>query len=555
MSLTKNYGILKRIFKNKEEEKLFINSKKRLSSLLLIFVLLFGILLPTTISQADTVATEGVFRVGMEVNYAPFNWTQPNSADEAYPVSNSKGEYANGYDVQMAKKLADGLGLKLEIVKIEWDGLSPALQSGKIDAIIAGMSPTEERKKEIDFSNNYYTSDLVIVVQRDSEYANAKSIQDFKDAKITGQLNTFHYTVIDQIDGVKKQKAMDTFSTMLLSTKTNKIDGYVSEKPGAMSAEMSNPDLTFVEFEDDKGFETSSEDTSIAVGLRKGSELTGEINDILSNITEEDRLAIMDNAVVLQEKLKSDGGFWSDIKDIVTTYWSQLLSGIGFTMLLALVATSVGFIIGLIVAVIRNIKTNKRKNAFKYYLMKIVNFILACYVEIFRGTPMMVQAILLYYGMPYLFNIDTNAMFTAFLVVSINTGAYLSEVVRGGINSIDDGQYEACKAIGMSHSQAMINVILPQVIKNIIPSIGNEFVINIKDTAVLSVISVTELFFIGRSIGGTTFKYFQTYIVILVIYFILTFTITRILRLVEKKMFDEASFVMESSTGGAVRGK
>lgn len=183
--------------------------------------------------------------------------------------------------------------------------------------------------------------------------------------------------------------------------------------------------------------------------------------------------------------------------------------------------------------------------------MKIVDFLLACYVEIFRGTPMMVQAILIYYGIPYLFGIDTKVMFTAFLVVSVNTGAYLSEVVRGGINSIDEGQFEACKAIGMTHSQTMINVVLPQTIKNIIPSIGNEFVINIKDTSVLSVISVTELFFIGRSIGGTTYKYFQTYIIIAIIYFILTFTITRILRLVEKKMFDSASFVMESSTGGA----
>ncbi len=523
---------------------------KGLFSLSFIFVLLLSLVSPLTVSNAETTATEGIFRVGMEVDYAPFNWTQPNSADDAVEVSNSPGEYANGYDVQMAKKLADGLGLKLEIVKIEWDGLAPALQSGKIDAIIAGMSPTAERKKEIDFSNNYYTSDLVIVVKKDSEYANAKSIQDFKGARITGQLNTFHYTVIDQIKGVKKQKAMDKFSTMLLSTATGKIDGYVSERPGALSATSKNKDLTYVEFEKGKGFETSSEDTSIAVGIRKGSELTPQINEVLAGISEEERLEMMDDAILLQVE-DEDVGFFTDIKNIALEYKSLILSGVGTTMLLALVATSIGFIIGLIVAVIRNIETNKRKNPFKYYIMKIVDFLLACYVEIFRGTPMMVQAILIYYGIPYLFGIDTKVMFTAFLVVSVNTGAYLSEVVRGGINSIDEGQFEACKAIGMTHSQTMINVVLPQTIKNIIPSIGNEFVINIKDTSVLSVISVTELFFIGRSIGGTTYKYFQTYIIIAIIYFILTFTITRILRLVEKKMFDSASFVMESSTGGA----
>lgn len=528
------------------------NYIKRITSVSFIMVLLFSLLLPVTVSKAETTETEGVFRVGMEVNYAPFNWTQPNSDNEAYPVSNSSGEYANGYDVQMAKKLADGLGLKLEIVKIDWDGLIPALQSKKIDAIIAGMSPTVERKKEIDFSDNYYTSDLVIVIKKGSEYEKAKSIQDFKGAEITGQLNTFHYTVIDQIEGVKKSKPLDSFTTMILNTQTDKVDGYVSERPGALSATRANKDLTFVEFDEGKGFETSAEDTSIAVGIRKGSELTPKLNEVLSTISESDRLTIMDDAVKLQEDLVPESeGFWSDIKYILTTYWPVLLNGVGVTMLLALVATTIGFFIGLLVAVIRNIKTNKKKNAIKYYLMKVVNFLLASYVEIFRGTPMMVQAMLIFYGIPFVFGIKTTTLPTALFVISINTGAYLSEVVRGGLNAIDDGQFEACKAIGMTHSQAMLNVILPQAIKNIIPSIGNEFVINIKDSSVLSVITVTELFFIGKSIAGTTVKNFQTYIIIAVIYFILTFTITRILGMVEKKMFDKKSFVMESSTGGA----
>ncbi len=534
------------------------NYIKRITSVSFIMVLLLSLLLPATISKAETTETEGIFRVGMEVNYAPFNWTQSSDKNDAYPVVNSPGEYANGYDVQIAKKIADGLGLKLEIVKTEWDGLPPGLQSQKIDAIIAGMSPTEERKKEIDFTDNYYTSDLVVVIKKDSEYKDAKSIQDLKGAKISGQLNTFHYSVIDQIDGVKKEDPMDTFSTMVLSTKTNKIDGYVSERPGALSATTANDDLAFIEFEEGKGFETSSEDTSIAVGVRKGSELTSKINEILANISEEERLQIMDNMVLLQVDSEAEEGatqeskvsLWKDMRKITDEYWPLFLRGAGITMLLAIVATTVGFIIGLAVGVIRNVKTNKKKNAFKYYLMKVVNFILVCYIELFRGTPMIIQAVLIFYGLPYLFDISTNATFTAFLIVSINTGAYLSEVVRGGINSIDNGQYEACKAIGMTHTQAMVNVILPQAIKNIIPSIGNELVINIKDTAVLSIMSVTELFFIARSVAGSTFMYFQTYLIIFAVYLVLTFVTTRILRLIEKKLFDETTFVMESSTGG-----
>ncbi|WP_242491870.1 ABC transporter permease subunit [Miniphocaeibacter massiliensis] len=533
---------------------------KKFFSFSLVLVFLSGLFFNIPISKAETTTTEGVFRVGMEVNYAPFNWTQPNDENDAIEVSNSKGEFANGYDVQMAKKIADKLDLKLEIVKIEWDGLIPALQSGKIDAIIAGMSPTAQRKKEIDFTENYYTSDLVIVVKKEGNYAEAESIQDFKGAKITGQLSTFHYTVIDQIKGVKKQNAMDTFSTMILNTKTGKVDGYVSERPGALSATAANTDLTFVEFEKGKGFETSSEDTSIAVGLRKNSELTSKINGVLSGISEDERLDIMDKAVKLQDTVEEGKepvklSFWQQMKNIVTTYGTLFLSGVGNTMIIAISATLIGFLIGLLVAVVRNIQTNKKKNAFKYYIMKVINFLLASYVEIFRGTPMMVQAMLIFYGIQYAFNINTEILPTAILVVSVNTGAYLSEVVRGGINSIDNGQYEACKAIGMSHSQSMISVILPQAIKNIIPSIGNEFVINIKDTSVLNVISVTELFFMGKSVAGTTNLYFQTYIIIAIVYFVLTFTTTRILRLIEKKMFNTTSFVMESSTGGAVHGK
>ncbi len=541
----------------------FKKNLKKVFSFSFVLVFMLNIFFNMPVSNAKATETEGVFRVGMEVNYAPFNWTQSTSDNDAVEVSNSKGEYANGYDVQIAKRLADGLGLKLEIIKTEWDGLAPGLQSGKREAIIAGMSPTEERKKEIDFTDNYYTSDLVIVVKKDSPYKDAKTIQDFKDAKITGQLNTFHYTVIDQIEGVQKVDAMDTFSTMVLSAKTNKIDGYVSERPGALSATTANDDLAFVEFEEGKGFETSTEDTSIAVGVRKESELTPKINEILSGISEEERLEIMDKMVMLQVKAEQeDTGetqekttLLQDMKEIMKEYSPLFLRGAGITMLLALVATSVGFLIGLAVGVIRKIPTNKKKNPVKYYIMKIINFLLVCYIELFRGSPMIIQAVLIYYGLPYIFGINTNATFTAFFIVSVNTGAYLSEVVRGGINSIDNGQYEACKAIGMSHSQAMISVVLPQTIKNIIPSIGNELVINIKDTAVLSIMSVTELFFIARSVAGSTYKYFQTYLIIFVIYLVLTFVTTRILRLVEKKLFDENTFVMESSTGGAVRGK
>ena len=236
----------------------------------------------------------GTFKVGLEAAYPPFNWTQADDSNGAVPIDGS-ADYAGGYDVEIAKKIAEGLGKELVIVKTEWDGLVPALVSGTIDAIIAGMSPTAERKETIDFSENYYESQLVMVVKKGSSYENAVSIQDFKGAKITAQLNTFHYSVIDQIEGVNKQPAMDNFPAMRVALESGVIDGYVSERPEAVSASAANDNFAMVEFTE--GFATSPDDTAIAVGLQKGSELTAKINEILTGISAEERTRLMDAAI------------------------------------------------------------------------------------------------------------------------------------------------------------------------------------------------------------------------------------------------------------------
>ena len=253
-------------------------------------VLVLGMILSAAMAET--------LRVGMECNYAPFNWTQASETENTEPISG--GGYADGYDVRIAQRIADYLGYDLEIVKTEWDGLIMSVMSGKIDCIIAGMSPTEERLMTIDFTDPYYESDLVIVVRKDGAYANAASLADFAGAKITGQLNTFHYTVIDQIPDVKKQTAMDTFPTMIVALNAGAIDGYVSERPGAESAVATNPDLTYVAFEAGNGFECDPADTTVAVGVAKGSELTEKINEALATISAEERVSIMEEALAAQ---------------------------------------------------------------------------------------------------------------------------------------------------------------------------------------------------------------------------------------------------------------
>lgn len=244
--------------------------------------------------KANAANDADTFKVGLEAGYPPFNWTQTDDSNGAVKMEGSS-EFAGGYDVEIAKKIAEGLGQELVIVKTEWDGLVPALNSGKIDAIIAGMSPTEERKKSIDFTDNYYKSNLVMVVKKGGPYEKATSIQDFKGAKITAQLNTFHYSVIKQIKGVDKQPAMDNFPAMRVALESGVIDGYVSERPEAVSASSANSNFAMVEFKN--GFKTSDDDTAIAVGVKKGNENIEKINEILAGISEEERSSIMDEAI------------------------------------------------------------------------------------------------------------------------------------------------------------------------------------------------------------------------------------------------------------------
>ena len=214
----------------------------------------------------------------------------------------------------------------------------------------------------------------------------------------------------------------------------------------------------------------------------------------------------------------------------------SFLRGAWNTMIIALISTFIGCVIGFIVGIIQTIPTDKKKNPIKWFVVGVIKFILNVYVEVFRGTPMMAQAMFIYFGMAAVFDINMGMWQAAFFIVSINTGAYMAETVRGGILSIDPGQTEGAKARGLTHFQTMVHVILPQALRNIMPQIGNNLIINIKDTCVLSVIGIVELFYTTKGIAGALYTYFEAFAIVMVIYFILTFACSRLLRLWENKM-------------------
>ncbi|HLR21014.1 MAG TPA: amino acid ABC transporter permease [Tissierellaceae bacterium] len=222
------------------------------------------------------------------------------------------------------------------------------------------------------------------------------------------------------------------------------------------------------------------------------------------------------------------------VRKILIDNWPMFLRGAYMTLLISITATILGAIIGLLIGVVRTIPIPDK--GIKRILLKINNGLLSAYIEFFRGTPMMVQSMFMFYGIAGVFGIQINRLLAAIFIVSINTGAYMAEIVRGGIIAIDKGQFEAAHALGMNHVETMTNIILPQVIRNILPATGNEFVVNIKDTSVLNVISVTELYFQTKSIAGNTAIFTEPFFITCIIYFIMTFTVTRILRFIEKKL-------------------
>ena len=225
----------------------------------------------------------------------------------------------------------------------------------------------------------------------------------------------------------------------------------------------------------------------------------------------------------------------SEAIQIFLKYKTQFLNGALVTILLSFTGTILGLLIGLLFGIIRTSPLSKNKILF--CLQKFVRFIIAAYVEIFRGTPMIVQSMVIYWGYAFANGGKTlDLTLAGILIVSVNTGAYLTEIVRGGIDSIDKGQYEGAISIGMSHFQTMLYVVMPQVMRNILAGVSNEFINNIKDTSVLNVIGVAELYFATGKIIRINFEIFQTYLITCIIYLIITFTVTRILRYFERKL-------------------
>lgn len=252
--------------------------------------------------QEDDSSESGKFRVAMECAYAPYNWTQASDKNGAVPISGTN-DYAYGYDVMMAKRIAEKMGKELEIVKLDWESLVPAVESGNVDAAIAGQSITAKRLKQVDFSDPYYYASIVTLTKKDSPYASAKGVADLKGATCTSQLGTIWYDIcLPQIEDANILPAQESAPAMLVALDADSVDLVVTDMPTAMAATTVYDDFVLLDFagsEDD--FEVSEEEINLGISVQKGNtELLDAINGVLSEMTTEDYEQMMQEAISVQ---------------------------------------------------------------------------------------------------------------------------------------------------------------------------------------------------------------------------------------------------------------
>ena len=252
--------------------------------------------------DADSAEGKKVLKVAMECSYAPYNWTQPDDTNGAVQIQDSK-DFAYGYDVMIAKKIADELGYELQIVKLDWDSLVPAVQSGTVDCVIAGQSITSERLQMVDFSNPYYYASIVTLTKKDGTFASAKGISELAGATCTSQLGTVWYDVcLGQITDANILPAQESAPSMLVALDSDRVDLVVTDMPTAKAATVAYPDLTILDFTDtEDNFEVSEEEINIGISVQKGnSELLEGINGVLEKMTTDDYNKMMDEAISVQ---------------------------------------------------------------------------------------------------------------------------------------------------------------------------------------------------------------------------------------------------------------
>lgn len=479
---------------------------KQKAKVCLAILMLLASIFPFVSAQAEEtdpiyerIQQSGELVVGLSADYGPY---------EFHAEVDGKDKIV-GFDVSIAEKIAKDMGVKLKIEELGFDALLGALKTGKIDMVISGMSITEERLKEVDFSDPYYIVKQKVLVRKD-DADKFKSTADFNGVPVGAQKQTTQEDLAkNEMTGsevTSLQKVPDLINNLI----NQKIDAVVLEEPIAEAYVQQSDNVAIAPVE----FEQGEKVTAIAIS-KNTPVLKQHVNESIAEINDQNLLDgyLKDaNELMFQE----DQTFFQK-------YLPYYLSGAKYTILLAFVGVLFGMIVGSLLALMKLSKN------------KILRFLAIAYIEYVRGTPLLVQIFIVYFGTGVL-GLDLSKLVAGCIAVSLNSGAYVAEIVRAGINAVNKGQTEAARSLGMNQKEAMRYIVFPQAIKNILPALGNEFVTIIKESSVVSVIGVSELIFQTGVVQGASFKPFLPYVIVSLIYFVMTFCTSRLLGLAERRL-------------------
>jgi arginine/lysine/histidine/glutamine transport system substrate-binding and permease protein len=492
-----------------------MNQKKIKFWLQRLSLCLVGLLLVTGLNHylISPLNAQGVLRVGTEPAFPPFEMQAPD------------GKGFTGFDIDLFNAIGEEAGLEIQFQSIPFDGLIPALQSQTIDAAISGMTITAERGQTVDFARPYFQSGLAIAVTKENK-GEIKSFADLENKKVAVAIGTTGAQEAAKIPGVELF-TFDNSALALQELSNGKVDAVVNDSPVTLYA-IKVGNLNNVEV---VGELLTEEYYGIA--FPKGSPNVAKVNDALDELLKTDRYRDLyqkwfsgepPKLPLVAPALEGETAAFSIISRFPT-----LLYGATITILLTAFSVFFGTIGGTLLA------TASISD------FKPLGWLCRIYIDFFRGTPLLVQIFMIYFGLPSLLqgiglDFSFNRFAAAVTALSLNSAAYLAEIIRGGIQSIDQGQWEASQSMGMGWVQTMRHIIFPQAFRRMLPPLGNEFITMIKDTSLVAIIGFEELFRQGQLMVATTYRAFEIYAAVALIYLFLTFIASRVFSWLEKRL-------------------
>lgn len=454
--------------------------------------------------------------VGTNSGYPPY---------EFYATKDNKKELI-GYDVDLANIIAKELKMKVKFIDMDFDAVISSLMSHKVDIGMAGLVDTPARRQSVDFSKPYMKTRTVVLYQKGHE--DLRKLDVLKKQKIVAQVGTVQ---ADAATYLNKNGALllPAINDGVLSVESKQADAMLVAEISAKNIVAQKPNLAYTPLE---GVPEQYKLDGASVALPKGSPLKSKIDNIITKLEKDgtlnklylknSKLAGQVNEKQSDSKLNAFFNF-SFLKD--HNLVKEIGVGVMTTMAIALLGILIGIVVGIVLAI------GKLSDS------KIARGIATVYINYVRGTPLLLQLMILFYGIPLLFEgINPPSFLVGVIAVGLNSAAYVAEIYRGGIQSVDSGQFEAARSLGLTKWDTLKEIILPQATKNILPTLGNEFIVIIKETSIVSIIAIKDLMFYAKQVGSTTYNYLPPLIIAGIIYFIVTYTLTKLVDLLEGRL-------------------